>query len=128
MKEEFNINELLNKDIDKNLVYHSCSSSEGNILIYDLNSNPSNIPLFLKTAINEIILSKEENPDKRLNVILLKDILNSANNNLKNSVVLNISLSKIQEHDKITMKYVKREILIKSQKIFDLKKNFNPQT
>ena len=128
MKEEYNIKELTNKDLDKNLIYHASPYSQGNILIYDINSNPSNIPFYLKTAINEVILSKDENSDNKLNIILLKDIINSANINLKNSFVLNVSLSNLQEHDKLTMKYVKREILIKSQKIFDLKKNFNPQS
>ena len=127
IKESLKIDEFISKETDKNLVYYLNDKHNYNYLyLFDINSDINNIPIFLKTAVTQVVHTtiKEnlENLDK-INVILLKDSMTSTP---KNSVVLTLSIGKVNEEDRLYLNYLNKEKLAKTLKVFDLKSNFNP--
>ena len=130
VKDSLKIGEIIKSEAEKNLVYFTNGSSKEFVLIYDVNSNSNNIPFFIRSALLELFESNLEynlNKIEEATVILLKDPTNLFENP-KNSIVLTLSILKLNEENASNLRYLKKESLQKSLKTFDLKSNFNPST
>ena len=134
MKDSVQIEDILNKEKDTNLVYylnHSELERDKYIFIYDINSVNINVPNFIKIALTETKLAKLKETNgidllEDVQIVLFKDSAFAKNISYKNSVIIGLHTSKIEKNQ--VLKYIEKESLDKSLKVFDLKNNFNPST